>query len=223
MDAFAWPLAALAALVFFVLLYRRQIGAFLERAESIGKGGIKAYPKEIAQSQTGAPAPATEALAPNPAGSTGSAVQKLKTEDLLRELDTPLILERDKFIREDLERLENPADREKVLIRHLAGSNVVREFERVYGLIFGSQIGALEDLNSAGHEGLPVERIQAFYNDAVARYPAMYERLTFEEWIGFLKLSVLIQDSENGYAITLWGHEFLIHLVRSRKPVFRLF
>src|ERR1700693_3104205 len=56
--------------------------------------------------------------------------------------------------------------------------------------------------------------------------PDMYttkEGYSFEQWLDYLKRALLIRDSVKGFAITRFGHEFLLHLARSPKPVFKPF
>ena len=77
-------------------------------------------------------------------------------------------------------------DRERVLIRHLAGLMVVMMFERVYSLIWGSQIGVLQFLNSAGPAGVSAEFLRPWFDQAVAREPDAYAGDTLD--VGSLSL-----------------------------------
>jgi hypothetical protein len=49
----------------------------------------------------------------------------------------------------DSKRVDSPAEREKVLIRHLAAAQLYNYFSYSYQLIFGSQLDLLQALNAA--------------------------------------------------------------------------
>src|SRR5262245_46391864 len=71
-------------------------------------------------------------------------------EELQRFFDNALLVKRESIISVELERLSfhDATEREKFLIRLLASAAIVRQFEQTYSLIWGSQIGALQFLNS---------------------------------------------------------------------------
>jgi hypothetical protein len=240
----AIPWAAAVVILGLALIFRftPEIRQFLDNLESVGgKLGARRFPREQevqTQDKTREVAPREHALTPAGAALSGTAsgsahaladltmgeagiIPRLRTEDLIHGMDTPRIMAQDKAIREDLDRLENQADRENVLVRYLASSQVVRDFDRAYILIFGSQISALAALNSAAADGLAEDEIRLFYDDAKSRYPSEYETYPFEKWVDFLKRAGLVRDSTNGYAITEWGNEFLVHLARSRRQIFK--
>jgi len=105
-------------------------------------------------------------------------------------------------------------DRERVLIRHLAGLMVVMMFERVYSLIWGSQIGVLQFLNSAGPAGVSAEFLRPWFDQAVAREPDAYAGDTLERWLSFLESNALISRQGSNWVITLEGREFLKYIIQ---------
>ena len=213
MDWYTMPVAVTILGVIVIVVFRRDWKRLIARFKKIGKL-IEVAP-DVQQATVEAPKPDPLAVSPtDPA--------KLKTDDLLLMHDTPFIVERDRKIRADLERLESPGDREKILVRLLAGAYTVRDFERVYGSIFGSQIGALAAMNSAGEAGATPETLRVFYDAAAAEAPDPYKNYTFEQWMGFLTRVGLARDVADGFAITPWGTEFLVHLARSKRQVFKV-
>ena len=201
MEFLAWPGVVLILGIIVIIVFKQPLTRFLDRAERIGKGGI--------QAATGAQASGIE-VKPSPA------------DELLKEFDNALLVEREKFIRTELERLQvSPGpDRERVLIRLLAALALVQSFERTYTLIWGSQIAALQSLNSAGT--VSVELLRPWYDQAAARDPELYGRYTFDEWLGFLQANLLVLRSGDGVCISLEGREFLKYLLHQGYSLYKL-
>jgi len=107
-------------------------------------------------------------------------------------------------------------------VRHLAAAYVLRDFERAYDLIYGSQVFALAFLN--GCASATVAEIRRFYDDAAAQYPEVYVQgggYSFEQWVEFMKKTLLLRDHARGYEITRFGHEFVLHLARTQRTAFK--
>lgn len=105
MEFLAWPGVALILGIVAIFVFRQPLTRFLDRAERIGRRGIQA----AAGAQTG-----------------GVEVRPSPADELLKAFDNALLLEREKFIRAELDRLHiSPgADRERVLVRLLAGPSL---------------------------------------------------------------------------------------------------
>jgi hypothetical protein len=110
-EFLAWPAVVLVLGVVAILVFREPITRFLDRAQKIGKSGIEA----TASVQAG-----------------GVEVKPSPADELLKAFDNALLLEREKFIRTELERLNinSSPDRERVLIRLLAGLSLAQFFKR---------------------------------------------------------------------------------------------
>ncbi len=200
MEFLAWPGVVLVLGVVFMLLFRGPLTRFLDRAEKIGKGGIQA----ASGVQT-----------------SGIEVKPSPADELLKAFDNALLVEREKFIRAELERLHivPGSDRERLLIRLLAGLALVQGFERTYTLIWGSQIAALQALNSAGT--VAVQLLQPWYEQAAAREPELYDGYTFDQWLDFLQGNLLIVRSGENVSISLEGREFLKYLLHQGYSLYK--
>ncbi len=200
MEFLAWPVVVLILGIVSIVVFRQPLTRFLDRAEKIGKGGIQAV--------TGGQASGVE-VKPSPA------------DELLKAFDNALLVEREKFILAELERLHiSPgSDRERVLIRLLASLSLVQSFERTYTLIWGSQITALQFLNSAG--AVPAQFLRPWYDQAAAREPEVYDGYTFDQWLGFLQASFLILLSGENVSISLEGREFLKYLLHQGYTLYK--
>ncbi len=201
MEFLAWPAVVLVLGVIAICVFRQPITRFLDRAQKIGKSGIEAAAS---------------------AQASGVEVKPSPADELLKAFDNALLLEREKFIRTELERLHidsNP-DRERVLIRLLAALALVQTFERTYTLIWGSQISALQFLNSAG--SVRVDLLRPWYDQAAAREPELYSTYTFGQWLGFLEASLLIARTGDSAAISVGGREFLKYLLHQGYALYKL-
>lgn len=126
-----------------------------------------------------------------------------------------VVRSREALIRRDLEQLQlnTPTDATvDLLVNHLALTQCAAAAERLYRLIFGSQIAILKCLNTRTDS--PEAPIRAIYGEAKGRYPAFYESYSFEEYIQFLVSWELITvTADHKYKITETGREFLGYMV----------
>ena len=130
LEVIKWPLVAVVIGVVAIVCFRRCIAAFINRAR-----GIKYPGGEI---QVGPPPQDPAEI------KVGSA------ERLLQALDSPVLLDTEKTIRDVLvkEGIATAEDKEKVLIRHLAIAQLNIAFLRIDFLIYLGQLKILETLNS---------------------------------------------------------------------------
>ncbi len=202
LELIKWPVVVVAIVVFAIVYFRRCIAAFINRAR-----GFKYPGGEI---QTGPPPQDLTEI------KVGSA------EKLLQALDSPVLLDAEKAIREMLskEGIATAEDKEKVLIRHLAIAQLNITFLRIDFQIYLSQLKILEALNSTP---APNQMARDMYNAATAHYPEVLKDYPFEKYLGFLKTNNLILEHEETLSITAFGREFLAFLVcTARNAVYRL-
>lgn len=193
MEFLAWPVAVVVLGLAAMLIFRRPLARFLERAEEMGPKGIRA----------GSPS----------AQAVGTAVQPSPADELLRSFDNALLVQRETYIRTELLRLNitDMTERERVLIRLLAAVAILSGFERAYSLIWGSQLGVLQFLNSAG--AVAADVLEPWYNLSATMNPDFYRNYTFDQWLGFLQASLLVTRAGETVSITLEGREFLKYLI----------
>jgi hypothetical protein len=107
--------------------------------------------------------------------------------------------------------VDTPADRERVLIRHLAAAYLYTHFDRTYRLIFGSQLSLLQELNAAPSTRPAVE---AHYTIATLLAPEFYANYSFDQWLHFMIAAVLVRVDGENINITVGGREFLKFVVQ---------
>jgi hypothetical protein len=119
-------------------------------------------------------------------------------------------------IEQELHKNKLPAGptRENELLDLCAGVWIISFFERAYLTIFGSQLAAMQALNSGGPEGFPLATIRPFYDLGASNFPSVYENYTFEQWLGYLESSQLVARLPGDrITISINGRAFLKYLV----------
>jgi len=136
LDAFAWPVATLIFGLVFLVLFRGSISGLISRVRSRSKTGVNTDLPPEAQNEE----------------KNQSSVEQL--------MDLGHSITRDELehsIRADLDQrgVVSAADKERVLIRYLAATQMALSFQQIYMDIFGSQITLLRNLNHMPGMGLP--------------------------------------------------------------------
>ncbi|MDH5561872.1 MAG: hypothetical protein OEY59_13565 [Deltaproteobacteria bacterium] len=203
-GAIGWPQAALILSITFLLLFRFQIGSFLQRIRSVSRDGVSTDADLLNQKQN---VPATNIL------------QHLEIEK------SPLLGEVESAIFEDLKSrgLEDNNDTTKVLVRNLAVTKINLDHEISYNTIFGSQIIILKKLNESMTTGLSEAELQKAYAVVVERYKELLSEWTLEQYLNFLKTRALISHNNGFYNISTKGQDFLVWLAKYGKSEDRPF
>jgi hypothetical protein len=209
MSAFAWPICVCLTILILglVILFRHHdaISRFIDRTKHIGKAGV---------TTSDSTALAAQSEVKEPIGKPSAA------DGLLKTFDNQLLVEQEKLITDFLDdkNVLGNAERERVVIRYLASSYIVNRFEAVYYGIFGSQLRALEMLNSNAPYGLPVTAVAAWYEVGRAGYPSLYGEsgeYTFDRWLDYMRRMTLIATVEDKVHATVFGNELLKYLVHN--------
>jgi hypothetical protein len=198
----AWPFVTLILGGTGLFLLRRPLGNLIDRTRKIGKVGLEA-------------AAATQEEA--------AEAKPKSADEFLKIFDNALLVQRETFIRTEIDRsgVAQGAERERVLIRLLAAAAIIQTFERTYVYIWGSQITALQFLNSAGAEGVDDDLLRPWYDQAAAREPDRYGAYNFDQWLGFLQANLLVLRNEGRVNITLEGREFLKYLLHQGYSLYK--
>lgn len=193
-NLISMPVAVLTLGLVGMALFRSPLSRLLDRTRRIGKTGLEADPQ---------------------AQDSALQIKASAADELQRLFDNALLVQRETVIQAELERLafRDTSDREKFLIRLLAAAVIIQQFERTYALVFGSQLGVLQFLNTMGAVGAPINVLQPWYDQAAGKEPAFYQNYTFDQWLSFLQTNQLLVRSEDTVTITLEGKEFLKYLL----------
>lgn len=198
-KAIGWPHLVFLFAVFFVLLFRKPLFGLISRITSIDKSGIKASQTPEVQREE----------------QKKESVQQL----LLAIGDSIVLQDIEGRIRVDLKEkgLETEGDTIKVLIKHLAGTRVLLQFEQIHNLIFGSQIFLLKKLNEVVGQGKPFEFVADYFEHVKSLFPEQLGGWSLEQYLAFLIGRSLTTTQGNIFHITNFGVEYLTWMVRNGK------
>jgi hypothetical protein len=197
--ALGWPHMTFLFAVIFIILFKKPLFGFLSRITSIDKTGIKALQTPEAQREE---------------------QKKESAQQLLIEIGESIVL-RDiqGFIKTELsgKGLDTEGDTIKVLIKYLAATRLLLDFEQIHNLIFGSQIFLLKKLNQVAGQGAPAEVISAHFQHVQGLFPEQLGKWSIDQYLGFLLNRLLITTQGNVYHITNLGVEYLTWMARNGK------
>jgi hypothetical protein len=178
-----------------LFMFRTPISGLLNRIRSIDRRGVRI----------------------DPAQQDGALVEKdprTEAENLLRELEGPLIREIEDHVTKEFQTRGLAGDAGlRVAIRYTSALSIALEFERLYRLIWGSQLSLLSHLNT-DRQGHTREALRAFYTLAATQYPETYDSISYDQWLAFLLGSILIREDHGRIQITVRGCEFITHLAK---------
>jgi len=110
----------------------------------------------------------------------------------------------------------NEPESYRVLLPLIASATATAEFERIYNVIWTSQI---EILHAANERVVSAEEARKHYDSASTVNPVFYRNYPFELYIKFLVDQPLLLESPKGhYQITVKGRTFLLFMVNTGKP-----
>lgn len=198
LNAVTWPIVVLFLGLIALLLFRRPIQDLIGRTTSIDKSGLKASSTPEAQREDRK----TEAV-----------------QELLAAIgESPSLLDVEQRIRQDLEArsLETSGDTVRVLIRHLAASQLLVQFEQIHNFIFGSQIFLLKRLNEVVGQGRHEKDIRVHF-EHVQKFHEELSSWTFDQYMRFLFDRILIVKHGEIFHITNMGVEYLTWMARNGR------
>jgi hypothetical protein len=225
----AWPvpisLALIVCILGSVLLLRASASSFIGRLRRLKLPGASLDAGGAEQRQSSPPAtPSSDALLKREAETAPKKDPRAVVDDVLRHLPrTEYFAMREVQLEVVLNQLgisEDPQQAVRVLIALTASASIGDEFERLYNIVWGSQLRILQALNSAP-QSTPVELLRPIYDEAAAVYPAMYRDYAFEAYIAFMLTTEIIAVNEGKASITLKGRTFLTYLVHDGKSLDR--
>ena len=165
--------------------------------------------------QGGATTPAkqksTEALVPL-ATPIPPTVQQMN--DFYNSLDVLFTREVEAAIYAEIDRIPASNERDAFVRQALVSTAVSYWLEQAWYNIFGSQIKALELLNT---RMVKRDELLQFYAAAAAGWPQAYSQYNFDEWIGWMRTVALITERADQVGISVKGHAFLDYMVMTQR------
>lgn len=151
---------------------------------------------------------------------TDKKVEKEQIEKLLAVVgDNIIISDIVSNIKSELESkgLSTDGDSVKVLIKHLAGTQLLLRFEQIHSAIFGSQIYLLKKLNESSEKGRNLDFVYHHIDHIKTLFPELAD-WDYEQYLAYLYSHLLITNGENEKVhITNLGVEYLTWLIRNGR------
>jgi len=199
LNAITWQHLVFIFALVFIALFRQPLSDLIRRITKITKEGLTAGAAPEAQRE------------------------KTDPEAVLQLLDVVgnsiVIADLESQIKNDLvaKGLSHEGDSVKVLIRHLAGTQLLLSFEQIHNLIFGSQIFLLKKLNEVAGQGRPLSFVAGHIDHVKTLYPAELGDWTSDQYLGFLYGRSLIIRHDDQFHITNLGVEYLTWITRNGR------
>ena len=119
--------------------------------------------------------------------------------------------------------LDTTSETSTVLIRHLAGTQLLLGFERIHKLIFGSQLNLLRELNLIAPEGFTKQEIEDYFEDIKDEFQNSFSGWDTKKYLVYLFSNILIVKNEDKIHITNLGQEYLNWIeennINDKKPL----
>jgi hypothetical protein len=207
----SWPIVALV----ICWMFRSSICTFLEKIAHLKAAGLEVT-THLAVAAQPEPLDTQEELA-----GEALSIPREATDVRLRAVRSygdriPGLQNKITRIAEDLTSLgltnANP-ETIQLLVRHLAVTQILLNFEFTYRIIFGSQISALKILNVTGSRARSY--VEDLYSAAKEKYSTFYGTYSFADWLRFLVERNLVEVDENQaqVSITDQGRDLLTWIV----------
>lgn len=203
MEIIVWPILVLILSVIFMLTFKKDISNLIARISGVKLPGFKATTEQ-------------EII--------NKPFDKVPSDELMKSFDSKFLLEQEKKITDDLRgrNIIEDVEKNKILIRFLAATQIQLTFERLYSHIYGSQLNILQSLNS-NPNGDTKDAIIQIYSQASQMYPEVYKTYSFDDYIGFMINFNLVEQKNGRYHITYIGKDFLTFIIQSGKSLIRYY
>lgn len=197
MEKFAWPIAVVALGIAFMIIFRNPVGKLIERIRRIGKSGLSIAEGDLQES--------------------GQHTGPSSADELLNALNSVTLQEQEQRLLADLDsrKITDPKERERVLVRYLAGTQIAYQFESISPTIWASQVALLQSVNTQ-EQGSPLEDLRPFHEIPLSKFPEWRETYPIEAYIGFLTAQQLLIEEGGRFRITNRGRDFLVYLVHRK-------
>jgi hypothetical protein len=211
-----WPTPTMAVVITFLAIFKRPLERLIDRLIALKLPGV-----EISAPKQGEGAGI--ASSSSPAAIVASVDEPVpKLPDRIFRYDSFLVARITPDLIHAAAAITDRDAREKRLAEIAAEGISAALYENRYANIYGSQLTALSDLNSAGT--IDVEALRRYFDGAKAAYPVMYERDTFERWLAWLVDESRFAElhDENKVAISDVGRDFLQFLIAQGRSLVKI-
>lgn len=119
-------------------------------------------------------------------------------------------------INKQLSEIKGDYQKIDILVKHLAQQQISSMFEKVYYLIFGSQIRLLEFLSVQPDGKAPAQALAPFFEITKYNNPEHFGTDHFSDFMQFLLNWQLVENHGGDWGITKNGRAFIIYITAMR-------
>ncbi len=187
LKAMAWPASVFA----IALFYKADLKALIPRLRKAGPSGVELDPP-VQQS----------VVTTDLSGTIGKSLPGITRTVAIEDLE--------RILRQQFSMIPDD-DRVDRLVLELSQARLTAHFERVYRVIFGTQILCLRRLNER-KSPVGLDDLKAFFSENTAPFPATYEHYGFDGWSAFMLNEMLIRNNGERIEISPVGKDFLLYM-----------
>ncbi len=203
-NALIWP----TVVVIIILIFKKQIQSLISRITKVGYGDkyIEAEQEIDVKKQK----------------KDNKKVPEVSKIDRVLNFFQPETI--NTFLQEvdkdtNIETFEEETQKIELLRKYASIIFLMLHFDRIYYLIFGSQIKILQQLNKLLPETR--ESLRIFY-DEIKRSSVIFDNYSYEDYLNFLFSYSLIREDDGVVSLTILGSDFLKYLLDSNKSFNKL-
>lgn len=198
-----WPLATI--LIF--LLLRKSLLDLINRISKIGYGKL-----------------AAETSATKQNASETTLLENETVQQVLGSYSYETISKFVKIVNNEskIEVLHDDPEKVRILHKYSQAILLIHTFERLYNVIFGSQLLILDMINT--NNSTTKSSLEPYYLSATKQYPNFYANYSYDSYFEFLLTQELITITSDGFCqITFYGRDFLKFLVETGRSLMKSF
>ena len=193
LKALAWP----ASVLTIALFYKADLKAIIPRLRKAGPSGVKLDPP-LQQS----------VVITDLSGTISKPLPGIARTEAVEDLE--------RILRQQISTIQD-GDRIDRLILELSQARLTAHFERVYRVIFGTQILGIRRLNER-KSPVDLDELKKFFLEYTAQFAAIYEHYGFEGWLAFMLNEMLVRQSAGIIEISPTGKDLLLYLTIKGLP-----
>jgi len=209
-----WPITVILIVLLIIFLFKKSINDLIKRISGFKYGKLGADIVQHRQEKTDkALFEQDQEARPN------QAIEKALG------LFSPSTLEKIKKLVENeskINEISEPHLKIEVLSKYSQALYIIFSFERLYNIIFGSQLYILDFVNTNNSQTR--ESLKVFYDNATEKNPGFFDSYSYDEYLDFLISYELILFNKDGTCnITWFGRDFLKFLIETGKTLNKRF
>ncbi len=179
-----WPLLVFSCICYF----KTDISNFINRVCQFKISGVEIIAEQQKETQL-------------------ESKSQIDTKTAAESIPSKLISDLVKNFRTEYNNITNEKNK---LLNDIAVRDIIIDYERIYNIIFGSQINLLEYLKNQ-QSGLPRREMELFFEN-VKKYNYIFVDWNLNNYINFLVQQKLIEPFGVSYQITPKGSSFLTYI-----------